>query len=161
MLCEASPVLVAYCSSSDKQLVQKELAGVTSQWADIEKTWNKRDAEMGDVKETATQYHNIHDPLLAKLTDLEQRLTEQPPVGTELDIVKEQLQEQKVTVVLLANKRHLVDRQNNLKPRDKVVWFMELKRGFGCWICSRVSSVQRLPLFVNRKLLSLPSVGTR
>ena len=106
MLCEASPVLVANCSSSDKQLVQTELAGVTSQWADIEKTWNKREAEMGEVKETATQYHNIHDPLLAKLTDLEQRLAEQPPVGTELDIVKEQLQEQKVIAMCSTNKYH-------------------------------------------------------
>ena len=52
---------------------------------------------MAEIKETATQYHNTHDPLLAKLTNLEQRLAEQPPVGTELDIVKEQLKEQKVT----------------------------------------------------------------
>ena len=109
MLCEASPVLVANCSSSDKQLVQSQLAGVTSQWADIEKTWTKREAEMGDVKETATQYHNTHDPLLAKLTDLEQRLTDQPPVGTELDIVKEQLQEQKVTVMCLPHEGRFVD----------------------------------------------------
>jgi len=108
VLCEASPVLVAHCSSSDKQLVQTELAGVTSQWADIEKTWNKREAEMGDVKETATQYHNTHDPLLTKLTDLEQRLAEQPPVGTDLDIVKEQLQEQKVTVMCLTNKSRII-----------------------------------------------------
>ena len=109
VLCEASPVLVAHCSSSDKQLVQTELAGITSQWADIEKTWNKREAEMGDVKETATQYHNTHDPLLAKLTDLEQRLAEQPPVGTELDIVKEQLEEQKVAVLCLASKGRFFD----------------------------------------------------
>ena len=109
VLCEASPVLVANCSSSDKLLVQTELAGVTSQWADIEKAWNKREAEMGDVKETATQYHNTHDPLLAKLTDLEQRLIDQPPVGTELDIVKEQLQEQKVTGMCLANESRFVD----------------------------------------------------
>ena len=108
VLCEASPVLVANCSSSDKQLVQAELAGVTSQWAAIEKAWNKREAEMVDVKETSTQYHNTHDPLLAKLTDLEQRLAEQPPVGTELDIVKEQLQEQKVPVMFLANKSLLL-----------------------------------------------------
>ena len=78
-------------------LVQTELSKVTKQWADIEKTWNKREADMTEVKETATQYHNTHDPLLAKLTNLEQRLAEQPPVGTELDIVKEQLKEQKVT----------------------------------------------------------------
>lgn len=78
-------------------LVQTELSKVTKQWADIEKTWNKREADMTEVKETATQYHNTHDPLLAKLTNLEERLAEQPPVGTELDIVKEQLKEQKVT----------------------------------------------------------------
>lgn len=99
VLCEASPILVAHCSPSDKQLVQTELAQITSQWADIEKTWNKREADMKDVKETATQYHNTHDPLLAKLTELEQRLADQSPVGTELDIVKEQLQEQKVDVL--------------------------------------------------------------
>ena len=99
MLCDASPILVAHCSSSDKQLVQTELAQITSQWADIDKTWNKRKTDMEDVKETATQYHNTHDPLLAKLTELEQRLTEQPPVGTELDIVKDQLDEQKVAVL--------------------------------------------------------------
>ena len=64
-------------------LVQTELSKVTKQWADIEKTWNKREADMAEVKETATQYHNTHDPLLAKLTNLEQRLAEQPPVGTE------------------------------------------------------------------------------
>ena len=64
---------------------------------------------MGDVKETATQYHNTHDPLLAKLTDLEQRLAEQPPVGTELDIVKEQLEEQKVAVLCLASKGRFFD----------------------------------------------------
>ena len=97
MLCEISPVLVAHCSPGDKMLVQTELSKVTKQWADIEKTWNKREADMAEVKETATQYHNTHDPLLAKLTNLEQRLAEQPPVGTELDIVKEQLKEQKVT----------------------------------------------------------------
>ena len=103
MLCEASPVLVAHCSPSDKLLVQSELSKVSKQWADIEKTWNKREAEMEDVKETATQYHNTHDPLLAKLTDLEQRLAEQPPVGTELDVVKEQLKEQKVACLRFVN----------------------------------------------------------
>lgn len=51
---------------------------------------------MEGVKKTSTKYHNTHDSLLAALTDLEQRLGEQPPVGTELDIVKEQLKEQKV-----------------------------------------------------------------
>ena len=96
VLCEASPVLVAHCSPTDKLLVQTELAQISQQWADIEKTWKKRESEMNDVKETATQYHSTHDSLLAALTDLEQRLAEQPPVGTELDIVKEQLKEQKV-----------------------------------------------------------------
>ena len=96
VLCEASPVLVAHCSPSDKLLVQTELAHIRMQWADIEKSWKKRQSEMEGVKETSTKYHNTHDSLLAALTDLEQRLAEQPPVGTELDIVKEQLKEQKV-----------------------------------------------------------------
>lgn len=99
VLCEASPVLVAHCSPSDKQLVQTELAQISKQWEDIEKTWKKREADMEDVKETATQYHHTHDSLLAALTDLEHRLAEQPPVGTELEVVKEQLKEQKVDML--------------------------------------------------------------
>lgn len=105
LLCEASPVLVAHCSSSDKLLVQTELSDVSKQWADIEKTWKKRETEMDDVKGTATQYHNTHDALLARLTDLEQRLAKKPPVGTELEVVIKQLKEQKVCVSL---KWHLV-----------------------------------------------------
>lgn len=89
-------MLVAHCSPGDKLLVQTELAHIRMQWADIEKSWKKRQSEMEGVKETSTKYHNTHDSLLAALTDLEQRLAEQPPVGTELDIVKEQLKEQKV-----------------------------------------------------------------
>ena len=99
LLCEASPVLVAHCSSSDKLLVQTELAQVSKQWADIEKSWKKRETEMSDVKEAATQYHNTYNSLFRALKDLEQRLAAQPPVGTELDIVKEQLNEQKVGIV--------------------------------------------------------------
>ena len=53
---------------------------------------------MDDVKGTATQYHNTHDALLARLTDLEQRLAKKPPVGTELEVVIKQLKEQKVCV---------------------------------------------------------------
>ena len=87
---------MAHCSSSDKLLVQTELQRVSKQWADIEKSWKKRETEMCDVKETASHYHKTHDSLLAALTDLEQKLAEQPPVGTELDIVKDQLYEQKV-----------------------------------------------------------------
>ena len=60
---------------------------------------------MDDVKGTATQYHNTHDALLARLTDLEQRLAKKPPVGTELDVVIKQLKEQKVCISL---KWHLV-----------------------------------------------------
>ena len=60
---------------------------------------------MDDVKGTATQYHNTHDALLARLTDLEQRLANKPPVGTELEVVIKQLKEQKVCVSL---KWHLV-----------------------------------------------------
>lgn len=98
-------MLVAHCSSSDKLLVQTELAQISKQWTDIEKSWKKREAEMEDVKETATQYHGTHDSLLAALTDLEQRLAEQPPVGTELDVVKDQLVEQKVDVCKKTNKK--------------------------------------------------------
>ena len=103
VLCEASPVLISHCSPSDKLLVQTELSRISKQWADIEKTWKKREADLEEIKATAKQYHMSHDSLLESLSELEEKLAEQPPVGTELKIVKEQLQEHKVGVFVLTN----------------------------------------------------------
>ena len=93
---EACPILVAHCSPSDKLLVQNELAQISKQWDEFEKAWKRREVELEEVEDTSKQYNNTYELLLAWLTDMEQKLAEQPAVGTELDVVKEQLQQQKV-----------------------------------------------------------------
>ena len=93
---EATPILVAHCSPSEKLLVENELAQVSQQWDEIQKTWKKRDVALQEVEQTAKQYSDLHEPLVAWLTDMEHKLGQEPAVGTELDVVKEQLQQQKV-----------------------------------------------------------------
>lgn len=96
---EANPILITHCSPSEKLLVQNELAQISQQWDDIEKTWKKRDVELEEVEATSKQYNAVYEPLMTWLTDMEQQLAEEPAVGTELDVVKEQLKKQKVRMV--------------------------------------------------------------
>ncbi|EDO29908.1 predicted protein [Nematostella vectensis] len=90
-LCEASPALVENCSPGDRAHVQSELNAVTEQWEGIEKGWQKRRGELVEVKVTSEQYHKLFEVILVWLDELELKLSEVPPVGTELATVQEQL----------------------------------------------------------------------
>ncbi|EDO37706.1 predicted protein [Nematostella vectensis] len=90
-LCEASPALVENCSPGDRAHVQSELNAVTEQWEGIEKGWQKRRGELVEVKVTSEQYHKLFVVILVWLDELELKLSEVPPVGTELATVQEQL----------------------------------------------------------------------
>jgi len=102
-LCEASPVLVEHCSPSDRVSVQSELNHVTEQWEEISAAWKKRKVDLDEVQVTTEQFHKAFDALVDWLNHMEQKLADQPPVGTELEEVKEQLNVHKVTGCYLGN----------------------------------------------------------
>ena len=76
--------------------MQSTLTEVTDIWESVEATWKKRQTELEEVHEISIQFHTSYDALVLWLTDMEQKLDELPPVGTELDTVKEQLHQEKV-----------------------------------------------------------------
>lgn len=89
-------MLVEHCSPSDRILVQNELNHVTEQWEAISATWKKRKVDLDEVQVTAEQFHKAFDALVDWLDVMEKKLADQPPVGSELEVVKEQLKIHKV-----------------------------------------------------------------
>lgn len=80
-------------------------------------SWKKRKIDLDEVQVTAEQFHASYDAMIEWLDKMEQRLSEQPPVGTELDVVKEQLKVHKVSTNYLGMRIRLcTSAQGKPKP---------------------------------------------
>jgi hypothetical protein len=91
-------VLVHSCSPSDRVLVQNELNQVTEQWNTLSLAWKKRKIDLDEVQVTAEEFHASYDAMLEWLDTMEQKLSNEPQVGTELEVVKDQLKVHKVSM---------------------------------------------------------------
>ena len=92
-LCQVSPILVAKASQADKLDVHKKLSDVTDKWDSLESTWSKRKTELENAHDVSVQYHNDLKAIQEWLTNAERDLDTKSPVGTEVGVVKRQLNE--------------------------------------------------------------------
>ena len=92
-LCQVSPILVANASQPDKLNVHKQLSEVTDQWDNLESVWSKRKAELGNVHDLSVQYRDGLGALQQWLSNAEEDIEQKKEIGTEVNVVKEQLNE--------------------------------------------------------------------
>ena len=92
-LCQVSPVLVASASQTDKLDVHKQLSEVTEQWDALENTWSKRKSELANIHILSVQYREGLDTLQTWLTNAEEEMKSKSEIGTEVSVVKKQLDE--------------------------------------------------------------------
>ena len=90
-LCQVSPVLVAGASQADKLDVHKQLSEVTDQWDTLENTWSKRKSELANVHVLSVQYRDGLGALQKWLSNAESEMDSKSAVGTEVSVVKKQL----------------------------------------------------------------------
>ena len=90
-LCQVSPILVASASQGDKLDVHKQLSEVTEQWDTLENMWSKRKSELANIHGLSVQYKEGLDSLQQWLSNAEEEMKGKAEVGTEVSIVKKQL----------------------------------------------------------------------
>ena len=92
-LCQVSPILVASASQADKLDVHKQLSEVTDQWDALENDWSKRKSELSNVYDVSVQYKDGLEALEHWLSAAEEDMARKAEVGTDVVVVKKQLNE--------------------------------------------------------------------
>nr|XP_032645512.1 microtubule-actin cross-linking factor 1 isoform X20 [Chelonoidis abingdonii] len=87
--------LIMACGETEKPEVKKSIDEMNNAWENLNKTWKERLEKLGEAMQSAVQYQDTLQAMFDWLDNTVIKLCNMPPVGTDLNTVKEQLNEMK------------------------------------------------------------------
>nr|XP_033792313.1 dystonin isoform X3 [Geotrypetes seraphini] len=87
--------LIAACGEPDKPVVNKSIDELNSAWDTLNKTWKERVDKLNDAMQAAVQYQDGLQAIFDWVDIAGIKLDAMPPVGTDLETVKQQIAELK------------------------------------------------------------------
>uniref|UniRef100_A0ABM5ETF4 Microtubule-actin cross-linking factor 1 isoform X3 n=1 Tax=Pogona vitticeps TaxID=103695 RepID=A0ABM5ETF4_9SAUR len=87
--------LIFACGETEKPEVKKSIDEMNSAWENLNKTWKERLERLEEAMQSAVQYQDTLQAMFDWLDNTVIKLCNMPPVGTDLNTVKEQLNEMK------------------------------------------------------------------
>ncbi|XP_063167779.1 microtubule-actin cross-linking factor 1-like [Candoia aspera] len=87
--------LIFACGEMEKPEVKKSIDEMNSAWEHLSRTWKERLERLAEAMQSAVQYQDNLQAMFDWLDNTVIKLCNMPPVGTDLNTVKEQLNEMK------------------------------------------------------------------
>ncbi|KAF3819988.1 hypothetical protein GH733_015497 [Mirounga leonina] len=87
--------LIFACGETEKPEVKKSIDELNNAWESLNKTWKERLEKLEDAMQAAVQYQDTLQAMFDWLDNTVIKLCTMPPVGTDLNTVKDQLNEMK------------------------------------------------------------------
>ncbi|XP_062818935.1 microtubule-actin cross-linking factor 1 isoform X7 [Anolis carolinensis] len=87
--------LIFACGETEKPEVKKSIDEMNSAWENLNKTWKERLERLEEAMQSAVLYQDTLQAMFDWLDNTVIKLCNMPPVGTDLNTVKEQLKEMK------------------------------------------------------------------
>ncbi|XP_040284529.1 dystonin isoform X16 [Bufo bufo] len=87
--------LISACGEPDKPVVNKNIDELNSSWEMLNKTWKERVDKLDDAMQAAVQYQDGLQTLFDWVDISMGRIEAMPPIGTDLETVKQQMAELK------------------------------------------------------------------
>uniref|UniRef100_A0A8C3FUY4 Microtubule actin crosslinking factor 1 n=1 Tax=Chrysemys picta bellii TaxID=8478 RepID=A0A8C3FUY4_CHRPI len=87
--------LIMACGETEKPEVKKSIDEMNNAWENLNKTWKERLEKLEEAMQSAVQYQDTLQAMFDWLDNTVIKLCNMPPVGTDLNTVKEQLNEMK------------------------------------------------------------------
>ncbi|XP_043854391.1 microtubule-actin cross-linking factor 1-like isoform X18 [Dromiciops gliroides] len=87
--------LIFACGETEKPEVKKSIDELNNAWENLNKTWKERLEKLEEAMQAAVQYQDTLQTMFDWLDNTVIKLCNMPPVGTDLNTVKDQLNEMK------------------------------------------------------------------